>query len=181
MSPKMVERNVLKFYSVEKHLHSLNVNFGDQNKKQTAQNKIRTLKMGKRIFAEYLAEFQQYIKDTSFDIDNQKYFFLTGCSWEFQKLLVQHDTDRMTFYEMISICQIIWTRDQLANQAKPKNYPNFIYPISAPNSNTPSMNNNIFPVRGYWTPFITITFVQPPAPVPFDQGDPMDLSVSKGP
>ena len=77
---KMNEGNVLKFYSVEKLLRSLNVNFGDQYKKQTAQNKIRSLKMGKKPFAEYLAEFQQHIKDIGFDIDSQKYFFLTGCS-----------------------------------------------------------------------------------------------------
>ena len=49
---KMNERNVLKLYSVEFFLRSLNVNFGDQNKKQTAQNKIRSLKMGKRLFSE---------------------------------------------------------------------------------------------------------------------------------
>ena len=29
MLPRMIERNVLKFYSVEKFLHCLNVNFGD--------------------------------------------------------------------------------------------------------------------------------------------------------
>ena len=42
---KMNEGNFLKFYSAEKLLRFLNVNFGDQNKKQTAQNKIRSLKM----------------------------------------------------------------------------------------------------------------------------------------
>ena len=160
MLPRMVEKNVSKFYSAEKLLHCLNVNFGDQNKKQTAQNKIRTLKMGKKTFAEYLAEFQQYIKDTGFDIDNQKYFFLTGCSWEFQKFLVQHDTNRMTFDEVVIICQILWIKDQLANQARPKNYPNFTHPISAPNSNMLSTKNNN--VRGYLTPFsttITFTFI----------------------
>ena len=78
--PRMNENNVLKFHSAEKLLRCLNVNFGDQNKKQTAQTKIRTLKMGKKLFAEYLTEFQQYIKDTGFDIDNQKSSFLTGCS-----------------------------------------------------------------------------------------------------
>ena len=101
---KMNEGNVLKFYSIEIFLRFLNVNFGDQNKKQTAQNKIRFLKVGKRLFAEYLVEFQQYIKDTGFDINNQKYFYLTGCSWEFQKLLVQQDIDRMSFDEMVFIC-----------------------------------------------------------------------------
>ena len=172
----MNEKNVLKFYSAEKLLRSLNVNFGDQNKKQTAQNKIRSLKMGKRLFAVYLAEFQQYIKDIGFDIDNQKYSFLTGCSWEFQFFLVQHDTDRMTFDKIVFICQILWIKDQLANQAKPKKYSNFTHPVL--NSNA-SPTNNIFLVRGYITPFITI-FVQPPAFVPIDQGDPMDLSVFKG-
>ena len=37
--------------------------------------------MGKRFFAEYLAEFQQYIKNIGFENDNQNFFF-TGCSWE---------------------------------------------------------------------------------------------------
>ena len=171
----MNEKNVLKFYSAEKLLRSLNVNFGDQNKKQTAQNKIRFLKMGKRFFAEYLVEFQQYIKNIGFDIDNQKYSFLTGCSWEFQKLLVQHDTDRMTFDEMGFICQILWIKNQLANQAKPKNYSNFTHPVL--NSNA-SPTSNTFLVRGYITPFITI-FVQSPALVPIDQNDFMDLSVFK--
>ena len=136
--------------------------------------------MGKNPFAEYLAEFQQHIKNTDFDIDNQKYSLLTGCSWEFQKFLVQHDTDRMTFDEMVFICQVLWIRDQLANQAKPKNYPNFTHPISAPNSNIPSTNNNN--ARGYLTPSsTTTTFGQPPIIAPTDQGDPMDLSISKGP
>ena len=85
--------------------------------------------MRKKLFAEYLAEFQQHIKDIGFDIDNQKYFFLTGCSWEFQKFLVQHDIDRMTFDEIVFICQILWNKDQLANQAKPKNYPNLPIPF----------------------------------------------------
>ena len=83
---KMNEKNGLKFYSTEKFLRFLNVNFGDQKKKKTAQNKIGSLKMGKKVFAEYLAEFQQYIKNTGFDIDNQ--FFLTGCLWEFNFFLV---------------------------------------------------------------------------------------------
>ena len=140
--------------------------------------------MGKKPFAEYLAEFQQHIKDIGFDIDNQKYSFLTGCSWELQKLLVQHDTDRMTFDEMVSTCQILWTKNQLANQAKPKNYSNFTHPVS---NSKASPTSNTFPVRGYvkpsasrfMAPFITI-FAQPPAPVPIDQSDPMDLSTSKG-
>ena len=76
-------------------MRCLNVNFGDENKKQTIQNKIRILKMG-IFFAQYLAEFQQYIKDIGFDIDNQRYLFLTGCSWEFQKFLVQHNINQMT-------------------------------------------------------------------------------------
>ena len=88
---KMNEKNVLKFYSAEKLLRSLNINFNDQNKKQTAQNKIRSLKIRKIFFAGYLAEIQQHIRDTGFDIDNQKYFFLIGCSWRLQKFLVQHD------------------------------------------------------------------------------------------
>ena len=136
--------------------------------------------MGKRLFAEYLTEFQQHINDTGFDIDNQKYSFLTGCSWELQKLLVQHDIDRMTFDEMVFICQVLWIKDQLANQAKPRNYPNFTHPIPASNSNASSTNNNTFPVRGFVTPFITITtLAQPPITAPIDQNDPMDLSASR--
>ena len=141
--------------------------------------------MGKKLFAEYLAEFQQHIKNTGFDIDNQKYFFLTGCSWEFQKFLVQHDIDRMTFDEMVFICQILWIKNQLTNQAKPKNYPSFTHPVS--NSNA-SPTSNIFPVRGYVTPLVSrfttplITiFVQSPIFAPTDQNDFIDLSVFKRP
>ena len=87
----------------------------------------------------------------------------------------------MTFDEMVFICQILWIRDQLANQVKPKNYPNFtpsVIPVS--NSNASSTNNYL--VREFVTPFITITtFTQPPVSVPIDQSDPMDLSISKGP
>ena len=86
---------------------------------------------------------------------------------------------------MVFIYQILWTRDQLANQAKPKNYPSFTHPVS--NSNA-SPTNNILPVRRYvttsvsrfTTPPITI-FVQSPVPAPTDQNDPMDLSAFKGP
>ena len=95
--------------------------------------------MGKKLFAEYLSEFQQHIKNTGFDIDNQKYFFLTGCSWEFQKFLVQHDIDRMTFDEMVFICQISWIKNQLTNQAKPKDYPNFTHPVSNSNASPTSI------------------------------------------
>ena len=91
----------------------------------------------------------------------------------------------MTFDKMVFICQILWIKNQLANQVKRKNYPNFTHPVS--NSNA-SPTNNIFFVRGYvtpsvsrfTTPFIT-TFVQFPTFAPTDQNDPMDLSVSKGP
>ena len=180
---KISEGNVLKFHSAEKLLRCLDVNFGDQNKKQTVQNKIRFLKIGKRPFAEYLAEFQQHIKDTGFDIDNQKYSFLTGCSWEFQKLLVQHDIDQMTFDEMVFICQVLWIKDQLANQAKPKNYSSFsnlIIPVS--NSNAFSTNNINFLARRFLTPVTTtFIFVQPPAFAPIDLKDLMDLSTSKRP
>ena len=87
----------------------------------------------------------------------------------------------MTFDEVVSICQILWTRDQLANQAKPKNYPNFTHPIPASNSNASSTNNNTFPVRGFVTPSTTTTtFAQPPVTAPVDQNDPMDLSASRG-
>ena len=146
----MNENNILKFHSIEKWLCCLNVNFGNQNEKQTSQNKIRNLKMGTKHFAEYLAEFQQYIKNPGFDIDNQKYSFLTGCSWEFRKILVQQDTDQITFDEIVFVCQILWIEDQLTNQIKPKNYSNFTKPVS--NSNASSTNNNIFLVRGYITP-----------------------------
>ena len=89
----------------------------------------------------------------------------------------------MTFDEIIFTCQILWIKDQLANQAKPKNYPNFTFlviPVS--NSNASSTNNNNFPVRGYVIPFTTTTiFAQPPAPAQIDQNDFMDLSTFKRP
>ena len=36
---KMIEKNVLEFYSIKKLLHCLNVNFGDQNKKKQLKTK----------------------------------------------------------------------------------------------------------------------------------------------
>ena len=92
--------------------------------------------MGKKLFAEYLAEFQQYIKNIGYG--------------NFKKNWYKHDIDRMTFDEIVFICQILWIKNQLTNQIKPKNYPNFTQPVS--NSNASSTNNNIFPVRGYITP-----------------------------
>ena len=110
---------------------------------------------------------------------------MTGCSWEFQKFLVQYDIDRMTFDKMVFICQILWIKNQLANQVKRKNYPNFTHPVS--NSNA-SPTSNIFFVRGYVTPsvsrftipFVTI-YVQSPVFAPTDQNDCLDLSAFKGP
>ena len=119
--PKMNENNVLKFHSVQIFLRCLNINFGDQNKKINVSKQNPHFENRQKKVAEYLAEFQQYIKNINFDIDNQKYFFLTGCSWEFQKFLVQHDIDRMTFDEIVFICQILSIKNQLTNQAKPKN------------------------------------------------------------
>ena len=91
----------------------------------------------------------------------------------------------MTFDKMVSICQILWIKNQLTNQAKPKNYPKFTHPVS--NSNAFSTNST-FLVRGYMTPSISLfttpfitTFVQPLTPAPIDQSDPMDLSVFKRP
>ena len=104
--------------------------------------------MGKKLFAEYLAEFQQHIKDIGFDIDSQKYSFLIGCSWEFQKFLVQHDTDQMTFDEIIFIYQILWIKNQLTNQVKPKNYSSFSnFIILVSNSNVFLTNNTNFLAR----------------------------------
>ena len=48
--------NVLKINTVKKRLQYLNVSFGDQNKKQTAQNKINVLKTKKQLFNEYLCD-----------------------------------------------------------------------------------------------------------------------------
>ena len=89
--------NVLKIHTVEKFLQYLDVSFGDQNKKQTAQSKIQSLKKGKKPFHEYLAEFQKYISDTGYDVANQKYCFLAGMQWGLNMLLIQHDTDQLTF------------------------------------------------------------------------------------
>ena len=74
--------------------------------------------MGKKLFAKYLAEFQQYIKNIGFHIENQEFFFLTGCLWEFQFFLVQHDMNQITFDKIVFICQILWIKNQLTNQVK---------------------------------------------------------------
>ena len=78
--PKMNFNNVLKINMVEKLLQCFDVSFGDHNKKQTAQNKINALKQRKRLFHEYLAEFEKHIGDTGYDVANQKYCFSPVCS-----------------------------------------------------------------------------------------------------
>ena len=118
----MNPNNVLKIDTVEKLLQCLDVNFGDHTKKQTAQNKINALKQRKRFFHEYLAEFQKYISDTGYDVANQKYCFFAGMQWELSMLLVQHDTDLLTFDEVIKSFTSLASRAQLANQNRPKNY-----------------------------------------------------------
>ena len=153
-------------------LQCLDVSFGDQNKKQTAQNKIHVLKQRKRFFHEYLAEFQKYINDTRYDVANQKYCFLAGMQWELNMLLVQHDTDRLTFDEMVKLSIALTSRAQLTNQNRPKNYnsafpSNNIYVPTTPSttSQTPAQHQ------------VTTIYINPAQPQ-FDQNDPMDLSAT---
>ena len=101
--PKMNFNNILKINTVEKLLQCLDINFGDHNKKQTVQNKINALKQRNFFSHEYLAEFQKHINDTGYDVSNQKYCFFAGMQWELNMLLVQHDTDLLTFDEMVRL------------------------------------------------------------------------------
>ena len=173
---KMNLANVFKIQSVEKFLQCLDVNFGDQNKKQTVQSKIQTLKQKKRPFHEYLAEFQKYINDTGYDVANQKYCFFADMQWELNMLLVQHDTDQLTFDEMVKLSIALTSRVQLANQNRLKNYnsvflSNNIYvpPTLSTNSQGPAQHQ------------VTTTYITPAQPQ-FDQNDLMDLSATnKGP
>ena len=119
---RMNRNNVLKINTMEFFLQCFDVSFGNHNKKQTAQNKINALKQGKRFFHEYLAEFQKYINDIGYDVANQKYCFLVGMQWELNMLLVQHDTDLLTFDEMVKLSTSLTSRAQLANQNRPKIY-----------------------------------------------------------
>ena len=118
----MIFNNVLKINTVEFFLQCFDVSFGDHNKKQTVQNKINVLKQGKRFFHEYLAEFQKYIGDTGYDVANQRYCFFAGMQWKLSMLLVQHDTDLLTFDEMVKLSISLASRAQLANQNRPKIY-----------------------------------------------------------
>ena len=93
-------------------------------------------------FNDFLAESQKLIGDIKYDIMNQKYCSLAGMHWELNKLLIQHDTDQLTFDEMIKLFISLISKIQLANQNRFKNYnitpfPNNIY-VSPPISN--SMN-----------------------------------------
>ena len=161
---------------MEKLLQCLDVTFGDQNKKQTAQNKIHALKQGKRFFHEYLAEFQKYISDTGYDVANQKYCFFVGIQWKLSMLLVQHDIDQLMFNEMVKLFTALTSKAQLANQNRPKNYnsallSNNIYvpPTPSTTSHAPAQHQ------------VTTTYTTPAQPQ-LDQSDPMDLSATnKGP
>ena len=169
---KMDPTNVFKMHTVEKLLQYLNVSFGDQNKKQTVQNKIHVLKQKKRFFHEYLAEFQKYINDTGYDVANQKYCFFVGMQWKLNMLLIQHDTDRLTFDEMVKLSIALASRVQLANQNRFKNY------------NSVFSSNNIYVPPTLSTTSqslaqhqVTITYINPAQPQ-FDQNDPMDFSAT---
>ena len=170
--PKMNFNNVLKINTVEKLLQCFDVNFGDHNKKQTVQNKINVLKQRKRFFHEYLVEFQKHINDTGYDVANQKYCLFAGMQWELNMLLVQHDTDLLTFDEMVKLSTSLAFRAQLVNQNRLKNY-------SAP------LFNNIYASLSASTTMNTIptqhqvitTYTNPPH-FQTDQNDPMDLSAA---
>ena len=110
---------------------------------------------------ECLAEFQKYINDTGYDVANQKYCFFAGMQWELSMLLVQHDTDLLTFDEVVKLFTSLTSRTQLANQNRPKFY------IS-----TPPFNNiyasfsapttmNIIPTQHQ----VTTTYTNPPPPL----------------
>ena len=132
---KMDPTNVFKIHTVEKFLQCLDVSFGDQNKKQTAQSKIHALKQKKRFFHEYLAEFQKYINDTGYDVANQKYCSFADMQWELNMLLIQHDTDRLTFDEMVKLSIALISKAQLANQNRFENYIFFFEQhLSSPNT-----------------------------------------------
>ena len=69
-----------------------------------------------------MAEFQKHINDTGYDVANQKYCFFAGMQWELSMLLVQHDTDLLTFDEMVKLSTSLASRAQLVNQNRPKIY-----------------------------------------------------------
>ena len=120
--PKMNINNILKINTVEELLQCFDINFGDHNKKQTVQSKINALKQRKKLFHEYLAEFQRHINDTGYDVANQKYCLPAGMQWELSMLLVQHDTDLLIFDEMVRLSTSLASRAQLINQNRPKIY-----------------------------------------------------------
>ena len=120
--PKMNPNNILKINTVEKLLQCFDINFDDHNKKQTVQNKINALKQKNSFFHEYLAEFQKHINDIGYDVANQKYCFFAGMQWELSMLLVQHDTDLLTFDEMVKLSTSLASKTQLANQNRLKIY-----------------------------------------------------------
>ena len=87
-------------------------------------------------------------------------------------LLVQHDTDRLTFEEMVKLFIALTSIIQLANQNRLKNY------------------NSVFPSNNIYVPPTLLTTSQSPAQhqvttiyinsaqPQFDQNDPMDLSAT---
>ena len=168
--------NVFKIYTVEKFLQCLDVSFGDQNKKQTAQSKIQVLKQKKRFFHEYLAEFQRYINETGYDVANQTYCFFAGMQWELSMLLVQHDTDQLTFDEMVKLSIALASRIQLANQNRFKIIIQFFFSNNIYVPSTLSTTGH-----GPAQHQVTIIYTTPAQPQ-LDQNDLMDLSsTNRGP
>ena len=88
-------------------------------------------------------------------------------------LLVQHDTDLLTFDEMVKLFTSLTFRAQLINQNRPKIY------ISAPRFNSiyvlfsPPTTMNIIPTQHQVTTIYTNPFY-----FPTDQNDPVDFSTT---
>ena len=135
--------------------------------------KAKSMFWNKRFFFhEYLAEFKKYINDTGYDVANQKYCFFVGMQWELNMLLIQHDTDRLTFDEMVKLSIALTSRIQLANQNRFKNYNSvflsnniYIPPTLLTTSQSPAQHQ------------VTTIYINSAQPQ-FDQNDPMDLSAT---
>ena len=92
--------------------------------------------------------------------------------WELSMLLVQHDTDQLTFDEMVKLSIALASRVQLANQNRFKNYNSALFSnnIYVP----PTLSTTSHGPAQHQITTVYITLAQPQ----LDQNDPIDFSAT---
>lgn len=166
---------IVDIASVQDFWTFLYSNFGDPDRRGTAQRAISNLRMKNRTFSAYVAEFNRYIGYCDFNDEAKKSYLLAGISAELRNDLITLDLDGRDIQGVIALCQAIDQRRRdadIANSQTRKAFSTVIRP-SRPNTNV------------FAPPPTTTRPSAQQAPAQAFNYDPMDLSTAnvkrKGP